>query len=188
MSYFPAAGIPAIIPDLRSMRMCRNYGFAVIPLRGRSKGFQASALVRNYGFADFPLPSPGLRLRRLPEGITASPTPGRNCGFAVIPEGIAASPTPGRNYGFAVIPLRGRSKGFAKNASRLNYYGRLPLESKLSGKASLNNKKPHKCGFFANPFAERKGFEPPVPVREQRFSRPPRSTTPAPLQKESRRV
>ena|GEM_PF-3919096 len=29
--------------------------------------------------------------------------------------------------------------------------------------------------------AERGGFEPPVPVRAQRFSRPPRSTTPAPL-------
>lgn len=28
-------------------------------------------------------------------------------------------------------------------------------------------------------FAERKGFEPLVPVRVQRFSRPPRSTTPA---------
>ena len=27
--------------------------------------------------------------------------------------------------------------------------------------------------------AERKGFEPLVPVRVQRFSRPPRSTTPA---------
>ena len=29
--------------------------------------------------------------------------------------------------------------------------------------------------------AERQGFEPWVPVKEQRFSRPPRSTTPAPL-------
>ena len=29
--------------------------------------------------------------------------------------------------------------------------------------------------------AEREGFEPSVPVRAQRFSRPPRSTTPAPL-------
>ena len=31
-------------------------------------------------------------------------------------------------------------------------------------------------------FAERGGFEPPVPARAQRFSRPPRSTTPASLQ------
>ncbi len=30
--------------------------------------------------------------------------------------------------------------------------------------------------------AEREGFEPSVPLRVQRFSRPPRSTTPAPLQ------
>ena len=30
--------------------------------------------------------------------------------------------------------------------------------------------------------AEREGFEPSVPVRGQRFSRPPRSTTPASLQ------
>ena len=29
--------------------------------------------------------------------------------------------------------------------------------------------------------AEGQGFEPWVPVREQRFSRPPRSTTPAPF-------
>ena len=29
--------------------------------------------------------------------------------------------------------------------------------------------------------AERQGFEPWVPVRAQRFSRPPRSTTPAPF-------
>ncbi len=29
--------------------------------------------------------------------------------------------------------------------------------------------------------AERQGFEPWVPVKAQRFSRPPRSTTPAPL-------
>ncbi len=29
--------------------------------------------------------------------------------------------------------------------------------------------------------AEREGFEPSVPLRVQRFSRPPRSTTPAPL-------
>ena len=29
--------------------------------------------------------------------------------------------------------------------------------------------------------AERQGFEPWVPVKGQRFSRPPRSTTPAPL-------
>ena len=32
-----------------------------------------------------------------------------------------------------------------------------------------------------NSFAERQGFEPLVPARVQRFSRPPRSTTPAPL-------
>ncbi len=30
--------------------------------------------------------------------------------------------------------------------------------------------------------AERKGFEPPVPLRVQLLSREPRSTTPAPLQ------
>jgi hypothetical protein len=30
--------------------------------------------------------------------------------------------------------------------------------------------------------AEREGFEPSVPIRVQRFSRPPRSTAPAPLQ------
>src|SRR5208282_6323413 len=29
--------------------------------------------------------------------------------------------------------------------------------------------------------AEREGFEPSVPIRVQRFSRPPRSTAPAPL-------
>ena len=31
--------------------------------------------------------------------------------------------------------------------------------------------------------AEREGFEPSVPAKAQRFSRPPRSTTPAPLRK-----
>ena len=34
--------------------------------------------------------------------------------------------------------------------------------------------------------AEREGFEPSVPVKAQRFSRPPRSTTPAPLRTQSR--
>ena len=32
--------------------------------------------------------------------------------------------------------------------------------------------------------AERQGFEPWEPMKVQRFSRPPRSTTPAPLQKD----
>ena len=36
---------------------------------------------------------------------------------------------------------------------------------------------------IAQAIAERQGFEPWVPVRVQRFSRPPRSTTPASLQK-----
>jgi hypothetical protein len=37
------------------------------------------------------------------------------------------------------------------------------------------------CSDLHTCFAEREGFEPPVPVRAQRFSRPPRSTTPASL-------
>ena len=34
---------------------------------------------------------------------------------------------------------------------------------------------------FCSELAEREGFEPSVPIRVQRFSRPPRSTAPAPL-------
>ncbi len=41
----------------------------------------------------------------------------------------------------------------------------------------------HRRARFCTKVAERQGFEPWEPVKVQRFSRPPRSTTPAPLQK-----
>lgn len=46
--------------------------------------------------------------------------------------------------------------------------------------AVVNNHTNKKGDTISNPLsAEREGFEPPAPVRVQRFSRPPRSTTPA---------
>ena len=43
------------------------------------------------------------------------------------------------------------------------------------------NKYINKIMCLRNMMAEREGFEPSVDLRPQRFSRPPRSTTPAPL-------
>ena len=43
------------------------------------------------------------------------------------------------------------------------------------------NVKPNRTIDYRAFMAERQGFEPWVPVKGQRFSRPPRSTTPAPL-------
>ena len=45
----------------------------------------------------------------------------------------------------------------------------------------LDNKTPHSVPSPDSPLAERVGFEPTVPLRVQRFSRPPDSTTLAPL-------
>ena len=42
-----------------------------------------------------------------------------------------------------------------------------------------NKKKEATCRLPSSLFAEREGFEPSVPVRVQRFSRPSRSATPA---------
>lgn len=50
-----------------------------------------------------------------------------------------------------------------------------PADNIEKGRKSCN------CLTYALLSAERQGFEPWVPVRVQRFSRPPRSTTPAPL-------
>lgn len=46
---------------------------------------------------------------------------------------------------------------------------------------TTSGKKQKKSYLVALWIAERQGFEPWVPARVQRFSRPPRSTTPAPF-------
>lgn len=49
----------------------------------------------------------------------------------------------------------------------------LVFDAQKSGKCKIIYR------FFVKYLAEREGFEPSVPVRVQRFSRPSRSTTPA---------
>ena len=53
------------------------------------------------------------------------------------------------------------------------------------GQVGLLYKKTNGFRYLETGSAEREGFEPSVPVKAQRFSRPPRSTTPAPLQASS---
>ena len=52
-------------------------------------------------------------------------------------------------------------------------------EKGYGASSDLATLQPNHC--FPNLMAEREGFEPSVPVKVQRFSRPPRSTAPAPL-------
>lgn len=52
----------------------------------------------------------------------------------------------------------------------------LVFDTQKSGKCKIIYR------FFVKYLAEREGFEPSVPVRVQRFSRPSRSATPAPFQ------
>ena len=69
------------------------------------------------------------------------------------------------------------------HVSRTHWYnvGRTPAVPSHQGVGHQWYSKKRVSGHTSrcNRFAERQGFEPWVPVRAQRFSRPPRSTTPA---------
>ncbi len=60
------------------------------------------------------------------------------------------------------------------------------IGSKSESASDAHRRRGRKAGYarrsqFCSEVAEREGFEPSVPIRVQRFSRPPRSTAPAPL-------
>ena len=76
-----------------------------------------------------------------------------------------------------MIPGKGSSKSqFRFPPAEVTFLFAGILESKLSYARKEKSQLRFKTELA---FAEKEGFEPPVPVRVQRFSRPPRSTTPA---------
>ena len=104
---------------------------------------------------------------------------------------LAASPARRRLMGLgdktATILRPELAANHPRGASNLRRNGTQPLT--LRAKARRPARPPTGCimqtGAFARPrsadMADRVGFEPTEPLQAQRFSRPPRSTTPAPL-------
>ena len=76
-------------------------------------------------------------------------------------------------------------RGWAENDRCVALFGR-PGGSGAFLETSSFGEARHRLPAAANPLAERQGFEPWVPVKAQRFSRPPRSTAPAPLHRQRR--
>ena len=126
-------------------------------------------------------------------GLSTTPD-GRGSGAPPHVSGLSALPPDGRGSGapphvsgLSALPPDGRGSGAPPHVSGLSAF--------TPGRPGQRS--PSTCVRFVcftrrdpqgrtgirqtNEMAEREGFEPSVPLRAQRFSRPPRSTTPAPL-------
>ena len=83
------------------------------------------------------------------------------------------------------ITVRRSERGWVENDRCVALFG-LTAEAAHFRKHQVFGEARHQLPAAANLLAERQGFEPWVPVKAQRFSRPPRSTAPAPLLRQPR--
>ncbi len=92
-------------------------------------------------------------------------------------EGVRLSAVPaGGAKSDAVVAQNAAQSGVVRGGYGMTELPQVVLNQDVMHDVALAGNMVHKSS------AEREGFEPSVPLRVQRFSRPPRSTTPAPLQ------
>ena len=82
-------------------------------------------------------------------------------------------------FGEKSVGVAGFEPATSCSQSRRDNRATLYPEKRFANVKRFYTREPKKITFYC---AERKGFEPPVPVRAQLRSREPRSTTLAPLQ------